>query len=82
MTAYKSYLGHTMAACGAIETVLTLYAMKRRLVFPTLNLDEIDERCAMARHARALEEASIRVATVQSFAFGGVNAVLFLRAAP
>ncbi len=80
VTAFKSYMGHTMAACGAIETVLTLYAMQLGCAFPTLNLDRVDERCAMARHARTLLEQAIRVASVQSFALGGVNAVLFLKA--
>lgn len=75
----KSYMGHTMAACGAIETVLCLYMMQEGIIAPTLHLDEIDERCAGIRHATRLLEADIRLAAVQSFAFGGVNTTLLIK---
>jgi 3-oxoacyl-[acyl-carrier-protein] synthase II len=79
VTALKSYMGHTMAACGAIETILVLYLMAERFIAPTLNLDEVDERCAMIRHVRKPEERDIRIATIQNFAFGGVNTGLVIR---
>lgn len=79
VTALKSYTGHTMGSCGVIETILTLYMMERGAVVPTLNLEEVDERCAMINHAMQLQESDIRVAGVQNFAFGGVNTCLFLR---
>lgn len=82
VTALKSYMGHTMGACGVIETILTLYMMKHERIVPTLNLDRVDERCAMIRHVRALEEAPINVAAVQNFAFGGVNTSLILQRFP
>jgi 3-oxoacyl-[acyl-carrier-protein] synthase II len=46
-----------------------------------LNLDDVDERCAMIRHTRQLTEATIHTAAVQNFAFGGVNTSLILRKA-
>lgn len=82
VTALKSYMGHTMAACGVIETLLVLYMMADGFVAPTLNLDEIDRRCAMIRHATELRDADISVAAVQNFAFGGVNTCLLLRKCP
>jgi len=81
VTGLKSYMGHTMGSCGAIETILSLYMMHEGFVAPTLNLDEVDERCAMIRHTRQLTEAPIRTAAVQNFAFGGVNTSLILRKA-
>ncbi|MDY0282810.1 MAG: beta-ketoacyl synthase N-terminal-like domain-containing protein [Salinivirgaceae bacterium] len=81
VTALKSYMGHTMGSCGAIETILSLYMMHEGFVAPTLNLDEVDERCAMIRHTRRLIEVPIRTAAVQNFAFGGVNTSLILRKA-
>ena len=48
-------------------------------VAPTLNLDEIDERCAMIHHVTQLREEDIRIATIQNFAFGGVNTTLFIK---
>jgi 3-oxoacyl-[acyl-carrier-protein] synthase II len=79
VTGLKSYMGHTMGACGVIETLMTLYMMEKGFVAPTLNLEEIDERCAMIRHVPRLIEAEIRTAAIQNFAFGGVNTCLILR---
>ena len=77
--ALKSYMGHTMATCGAIETILTLYMMAEGFIAPTLNLHEIDERCGMIRHVQKLVEQNIRVAAIQNFAFGGVNTSLIIK---
>jgi 3-oxoacyl-[acyl-carrier-protein] synthase II len=75
----KSYVGHTMGACGVIETIISLHLMAEGIVPPTLNLDEVDERCAMIRHSTRLAEQPVRTAAVQNFAFGGVNTCLMLR---
>jgi 3-oxoacyl-[acyl-carrier-protein] synthase II len=75
----KSYVGHTMGACGVIETIITLHLMAAGIVAPTLNLDEVDERCAMIRHSTRLAEQRIRTAAIQNFAFGGVNTCLMLK---
>jgi 3-oxoacyl-[acyl-carrier-protein] synthase II len=79
VVALKSYMGHTMGSCGVIETIIMLYLMKRGLLVPTLNLRQVDERCAMLSHTQALEERPIRLVSVQNFAFGGVNTALFLK---
>ncbi|OPY09763.1 MAG: 3-oxoacyl-(acyl-carrier-protein) synthase 1 [Syntrophus sp. PtaB.Bin001] len=79
VTALKSYMGHTMATCGVIETLLTIYMMEENLIAPTLNLKKIDERCAMIRHVTDLQEGRISTAAIQNFAFGGVNTSLILR---
>ena len=82
VTALKSYMGHTMAACGAIETVLTLYMMREGFLAPTLNLEDVDERCARIRHVRQLQETPVATAAILNFAFGGVNTMLLLRKCP
>ncbi len=79
VTGLKSYMGHTMGSCGAIEAILTLYMMSAGFIAPTLNLEEVDERCAMLRHVTGLLEAPIRTAAIQNFAFGGVNTCIFLK---
>jgi 3-oxoacyl-[acyl-carrier-protein] synthase II len=75
----KSYMGHTMAACGSIETILTLYMMQEGFIPPTLNLEAVDERCAMIRHVQKLIEQPVKTAAIQNFAFGGVNTSLLIR---
>lgn len=79
ITSLKSYMGHTMGTCGVIEMVLTLYMMEKGFIAPTLNLNEIDKRCAMIRHVTELRESDIRVAAIQNFAFGGVNTCLIVK---
>jgi 3-oxoacyl-[acyl-carrier-protein] synthase II len=78
----KGYMGHTMGSCGAIETVIAVYLMEEGFIAPTLNLDEIDERCAMINHIVKLREYPVRIATIQNFAFGGVNTSLVIKKMP
>ncbi len=75
----KSYIGHSMGSCGVIETIFSLYMMEHGLIVPTLNLENVDERCGMIRHAMKLHESDTNIAAIQSFAFGGVNTCLLIK---
>jgi 3-oxoacyl-[acyl-carrier-protein] synthase II len=75
----KGYMGHTMAACGSIETILSLYMMQEGFIAPTLNLEEVDERCAMIRHVQKIIQHPVKTAAIQNFAFGGVNTILLIK---
>lgn len=75
----KSYMGHTMGSCGSIETIIAIYLMEEGFIAPTLNLESVDERCAMINHVAKLREQPVRTATIQNFAFGGVNTSLIIR---
>lgn len=77
--ALKGYTGHTMGACGGIETVFLLHMMHRGVVARTLNLDEVDPRCAMISHTQQVTERKLDIVSVQNFAFGGVNTCLMIR---
>jgi 3-oxoacyl-[acyl-carrier-protein] synthase II len=79
VTGLKSYMGHTMGTCGVIETILTLYMMEQGFVAPTLNLENIDERCRMLRHVQEITPATIGIGAIQNFAFGGVNTCLLIK---
>ena len=79
VTGLKSYMGHTMGSCGVIETIIALYMMEKGFIPPTLNLENIDPRCAMIRHTIGLRETPVKIASIQNFAFGGVNTSLFLK---
>ena len=79
VTGLKSYMGHTMGSCGAIETIIAIYMMEEGFIPPTLNLENIDERCAMINHAQNLIETDIGTAAIQNFAFGGVNTCLIIK---
>ncbi len=79
VSALKSYMGHTMGSCGAIEAIMTLYMMEEGFIAPTINLEKVDERCAMINHMTRLTEKKITTAAIQNFAFGGVNTSVILR---
>ncbi len=79
VAALKSYMGHIMGTCGVVETLLTLYMMEKGFIAPTLNLDEIDSRCAMIRHVTGILDEKIGIAAIQNFAFGGVNTCIILK---
>lgn len=79
VTGLKSYTGHTMGTCGAMELIMTLYMMADGFLAPTLNLEEVDPRCAMLTHTPGVIEVATRIASIQNFAFGGVNTCLLIK---
>jgi 3-oxoacyl-[acyl-carrier-protein] synthase II len=82
VVALKSYMGHTMGSCGVIETIIGIYLMQDGLIVPTLNLTEVDKRCAMINHVLSIRECPVRIFAIQNFAFGGVNTSLFIKRGP
>jgi 3-oxoacyl-[acyl-carrier-protein] synthase II len=78
VTAMKSMSGHMLAASGAFETACTAMAISQGTLLPTINLSEQDENIRLSV-VRELQSADIRIGLVNSFGFGGVNAVLVLK---
>ncbi|TET35826.1 MAG: hypothetical protein E3J72_09975 [Planctomycetota bacterium] len=78
VSATKGYTGHTLAACGAMEAIFCLIMMEKGIIFPTLNLEEIDPACSGINHVQELTEAALKTVLTSNFAFGGVNATLVL----
>ena len=74
----KSYLGHTLGACGALESWFSIEMMKRDWYAGTLNLDEVDPRCGELDYVRGKEGRSMhnRFVMNNNFAFGGINTSL------
>ena len=77
----KSMHGHSLGAAGAHELVATVLALKEGIVPPTANFTEAGEGCDLDYVPNEARERTLRVALSNSFAFGGLNAVLALRAA-
>ncbi|MGH9402522.1 MAG: beta-ketoacyl-ACP synthase II [Terriglobia bacterium] len=75
----KSMHGHTMGGTGAIELVATVMAMSRSVVPPTANYTEPDPECDLDYVPNQARPLPVRVAISNSFAFGGLNAVLLVR---
>jgi nodulation protein E len=75
----KSMHGHAMGATGAIELVASVMALKEGLIPPTANYTKADPECDLDYVPNQAREARLRVALSDSFAFGGLNAVLVVR---
>lgn len=75
----KSMHGHTMGATGAIELVATVMALERGVIPPTANYTKPDPECDLDYVPNQAREKPIRTALSNSFAFGGLNAVLLVR---
>ena len=78
----KSMHGHTLGAAGALEAVATVLALERGLLPPTVNFLEADPECPGDHVVNASRPAPLEYALSNSFAFGGLNAVIVLRRAP
>ncbi|MFO7562541.1 MAG: beta-ketoacyl-ACP synthase [Enhygromyxa sp.] len=76
----KSYTGHTLGACGALESVFSLLMMRSGFIAANRNLERVDERCAPLDYVQgSAREASIEVILNNNFAFGGINTSLVFR---
>ena len=80
ISSLKSYFGHTLGACGALEAWLSIEMMLRNEFTPTLNLDEVDEACGdldyIVGEARSMQADIIMS---NNFAFGGINTSLIFK---
>ncbi len=79
VSSLKGHLGHTMAACGALETIASIAMIGKGAIVPTLNLETIDPLCANIRHVRSVEHLSVQTLVKNNFALGGVNTSIVIR---
>jgi nodulation protein E len=75
----KSMLGHALGAAGALEAAATLGALRAGLIPPTANFTATDPACDLDVVPNTPRTAQIEYALSNSFAFGGLNAVLIFR---
>jgi nodulation protein E len=77
----KSMHGHTLGAAGAVEAIATILALRHCKIPPTANFTESDPACNLDVVPNSARNAEAEYALSNSFAFGGLNAVLVFRAA-
>ncbi len=75
----KSMHGHMMGASGAIELLAAIMTIQRGVIPPTANYRKPDPECDLDYVPNQAREAKVDVAVSNSFAFGGLNAVLVVR---
>jgi len=83
ISSLKSYFGHTLGACGALESWLPIEMMREGWFAPTINLENLDPACAdldyLTGDGRAIETEYVMN---NNFAFGGINTSLIFRRWP
>jgi nodulation protein E len=74
----KGVLGHSLGAAGALELAASALALHTQTIPPTANFEEPDPQCDLDYVPNVARAVPIRTAMSNSFAFGGLNAVLVL----
>ena len=79
ISSLKSYMGHTLGACGAIEAWICIELMREGWIPPTINLEQVDARCAPLDYVTVPREKKLDHVMSNNFAFGGINTSLIFR---
>ncbi|GAB7127055.1 beta-ketoacyl-ACP synthase [Silvimonas sp. JCM 19000] len=80
ISSLKSYMGHTLGACGALEAWLSIEMMNHGWFAPTINLNTPDPRCAALDYIVGDgRELDCDYVVSNNFAFGGINTSLVFR---
>jgi len=83
ISSQKGHVGHTLGACGALETIWTVEMMRSGVLLDSRNLDRVHPACDGLDHVRGgPREAALRLAMTNNFAFGGINTSILLAAPP
>jgi 3-oxoacyl-[acyl-carrier-protein] synthase II len=77
VSSLKGHFGHTLGACGALESWATIQMMHNGWFAPTRNLKTVDERCGALDYIQSEgRKLDIGLAMNNNFAFGGINTSL------
>jgi 3-oxoacyl-[acyl-carrier-protein] synthase II len=80
ISSLKSYMGHTLGACGALEAWMSIEMMREGWYSPTINLDKVDPQCGeldyIVGEGRKLD---CEYVMSNNFAFGGINTSLIFK---
>jgi 3-oxoacyl-[acyl-carrier-protein] synthase II len=75
----KSMTGHLLGAAGGLEAVVTVLALVRGVLPPTINVEDQDPECALDVIPNQAREKRVDAAISNSFGFGGTNAVVLFK---
>ncbi|MGI8550929.1 MAG: beta-ketoacyl-ACP synthase II [Dehalococcoidia bacterium] len=76
----KSMVGHLLGAAGALSALVSIMAIVKGIVTPTINLDHPDPACDLDYIPHCARHMAVRTAMINGFGFGGQNAVTIFRA--
>jgi len=80
ISAFKSFTGHTLGACGALEAWTSIEMMRGNWFHGTANLENVDPECAPLDYITgAGREFETNIIMTNNFAFGGINTSLIFK---
>jgi 3-oxoacyl-[acyl-carrier-protein] synthase II len=80
ISSLKSYMGHTLGACGALEAWISIEMMREEWFAPTINLESVDPQCAELDYiVGAGRRIDCEYVMSNNFAFGGINTSLIFK---
>ncbi|HVP66353.1 MAG TPA: beta-ketoacyl-ACP synthase II [Anaeromyxobacteraceae bacterium] len=72
----KSMTGHMLGAAGGVEAIVSILALSRGVIPPTINVEQQDPECRLDVVPNAAREKKLQAVISNSFGFGGTNAVV------
>jgi len=75
----KSMIGHLLGAAGGVEAVISVLALVRGVLPPTINMENPDPECDLDYIPNTARKTPVEIAMSNSFGFGGTNATLIFR---
>ena len=79
VTSTKGQIGHCLGAAGSIEAIISIKAMEKGIIPPTINQIESDENCELDYVPNKSRKADINTIMSNSFGFGGTNGTIILK---
>ncbi len=78
VSSLKGYMGHTLAASGALESIAAVRMLQENTLIPNYNLEDIDPACALVKLETKTQKHELKHILKNAFALGGVHASLVL----
>ncbi len=79
VSSIKSQIGHTLGACGAIESISVICAILLNKLPSNINIDSLDEQCASLDYIKDVRVQEVNTVLKNNFAFGGINTSLIFK---
>ncbi len=80
ISSLKSYIGHSLGACGSMEAILSILMMRDNWYAPTLNLNNVDPNCGALDYIKdSGRQMDNEYIMSNNFAFGGINTSLIFK---
>ena len=79
VSSIKGQIGHTLGACGAIESIAAICSITQSKLPSNINIDNLDEECSSLDYIKEVREQEVTTVLKNNFAFGGINTSLIFK---